>query len=52
VLLARATLDQVERLGPGTKIRRDEVAAIVKLLHEALERNEVGELLRHGGLSR
>lgn len=52
VLLARATLDQVERLGPGTKIRRDEVAAIVKLLHEALERNEVGELLRRGGLSR
>jgi len=52
VLLARATLDQVERLGPGAKIRRDEVAAIVRLLHEALERSEVSELLRGGGLSR
>ena len=49
VLLARATLDRVEQAGPGAKIRRDEVASLVRLLHEALERKAVGRLLQATG---
>ena len=45
VLLARATLDRIEQLGPGAKISRDEVANLVRRLHEALERSSVGRLL-------
>jgi phytoene/squalene synthetase len=37
VLLAWATLDRVEAEGPGAKISRDEVAAILKRLDRALE---------------
>ena len=37
VLLARATLDRVERDGPGSKITREEVAAIVATLGQALD---------------
>jgi farnesyl-diphosphate farnesyltransferase len=47
VLLARATLDRVEKLGPGAKVSRDEVSALVGLLHRALERHEVSGLLQH-----
>ena len=47
VLLARATLDRVEKLGPGAKVSRDDVSALVGLLHRALERNEVSGLLQH-----
>jgi len=39
VLLAFATLDRVEAVGAGAKISRDEVAAIVARLHQALDRN-------------
>jgi farnesyl-diphosphate farnesyltransferase len=49
VLLARATLDRVERLGPGAKISRDQVAGLVRLLHEALEQKTVGRLLEESG---
>jgi farnesyl-diphosphate farnesyltransferase len=45
VLLARATLDRVEQLGSGAKISRDEVARLVRHLHEALERSSVERLL-------
>lgn len=45
VLLAWATLDVVERRGPGTKIGRQEVFAIVQRMHEALERGEPGRVL-------
>jgi len=40
VLLARATLDRVERDGPGAKLSRPEVGAIVARMHDALERNQ------------
>jgi farnesyl-diphosphate farnesyltransferase len=46
ILLARATLDRVEKLGPGAKISRVEVASIVQRLHEALERKGAGALLQ------
>jgi len=39
VRLARATLDHIEREGPGAKISRDEVWRIVASLDEALEAN-------------
>ncbi len=45
VLLARATLDRVDRLGAGAKVSRGEVASLVALLHEALDRGAVGTLL-------
>jgi hypothetical protein len=37
VLLARATLDRVEASGPGAKISRPEVAAIVESMRDALD---------------
>jgi farnesyl-diphosphate farnesyltransferase len=37
VLLARATLDRVEGSGPGAKLSRREVAAIIDSLREALD---------------
>ncbi len=40
VLLARGTLDRVEREGPGAKLSRDEVSAIVETLDTALSRGE------------
>lgn len=39
VLLAFATLDKVEREGPGSKIARPEVYALVESMHRALEEN-------------
>jgi farnesyl-diphosphate farnesyltransferase len=47
VLLARATLDQVERRGPGAKVSRHDVAAILARLHAALDRGTVATLLNH-----
>jgi farnesyl-diphosphate farnesyltransferase len=38
VLLARATLDRVESSGPGAKLSRPEVAAIVESMRDALDR--------------
>ena len=38
--LAYATLDRVETAGPGSKLTRPEVFAIVQRLHRALDRNE------------
>jgi farnesyl-diphosphate farnesyltransferase len=40
VLLARATLDRVEEAGPGSKLTRREVFAIVQRLNDALDRGE------------
>lgn len=40
VQLAHATLDRVETLGPGAKLSRPEVYAILHRLHRALDRNE------------
>ena len=37
VLLARATLDRVEGVGPGAKLSRPEVAAIVESMRDALD---------------
>jgi farnesyl-diphosphate farnesyltransferase len=37
VLLARATLDRIERSGAGAKIRRDEVMGMMAQLHQHLE---------------
>jgi len=44
VLLARATLDRVERDGPGAKLTRPEVAAIVARLRDALDRDRYDDL--------
>ena len=38
--LANATLDRVETAGPGSKLTRPEVFAIVQRLHRALDRDE------------
>ncbi|HZF07175.1 MAG TPA: squalene/phytoene synthase family protein [Thermoanaerobaculia bacterium] len=38
--LAHATLDRVEQVGPGAKLTRPEVYAIVQRLNSALDRNE------------
>ncbi len=38
--LAKATLDRVETAGPGSKLTRPEVFAILQRLHRALDRNE------------
>ncbi|HEX7185575.1 MAG TPA: squalene/phytoene synthase family protein [Thermoanaerobaculia bacterium] len=40
VHLAYATLDRVEKAGPGSKLTRPEVFSIVQRLHRALDRNE------------
>lgn len=40
VLLARATLDRVERSGPGSKLTRGEVFSLLEQLHGALDRGE------------
>jgi farnesyl-diphosphate farnesyltransferase len=40
VHLAYATLNRVERAGPGSKLTRPEVFSIVQRLHRALDRNE------------
>ena len=44
VLLARGTLDRVERDGPGAKLTRPEVGAIVARLKGALDRDRYDEL--------
>jgi farnesyl-diphosphate farnesyltransferase len=44
VLLARATLDRVERDGPGAKLSRLEVVAIATQLREALDRDRYDDL--------
>ncbi|MBI3448858.1 MAG: squalene/phytoene synthase family protein [Acidobacteria bacterium] len=44
ILLARATLDRVEERGPGAKITRAEVTALVAALHEALARGAAARL--------
>jgi len=46
VLLARATLDRVERAGAGAKLTRDEVTAIMNRLRAALDRGAVAPLMR------
>ena len=46
VLLARATLDRVERAGAGAKLTRDEVADIMNRLRAALDRGAVTPLIR------
>ncbi len=40
VLLARASLERVERLGPGSKITRPEVQALVSQMNDALDTGE------------
>jgi farnesyl-diphosphate farnesyltransferase len=40
VRLAHATLDRVEAAGPGSKLTRHEVYAILQSLHQALDRDE------------
>ncbi|HYN20595.1 MAG TPA: hypothetical protein VE078_06520, partial [Thermoanaerobaculia bacterium] len=40
VQLAHATLDRVKELGPGAKLSRPEVYAILLRIHRALDRNE------------
>ena len=40
VALARATLDRVESAGPGTKLTRPEVYAVMQGVHRALDRGE------------
>ncbi len=40
VALARATLDRVEVSGPGTKLTRPEVYAVMQGVHRALDRGE------------
>lgn len=44
LLLAHATIDRVERQGPGSKITRDDVARIVGDLERALEGGDVPSL--------
>ena len=44
VLLARATLDRLDQEGPGAKITRHEVQAIVARMNEALSQGNLGEL--------
>lgn len=46
ILLARATLDRVEASGPGAKITRAEVAALMSRLQEALSTATVSTLLQ------
>lgn len=46
VLLARATLDRVERAGAGAKLTRDEVTDIMNRLRAALDRGAVTPLMR------
>jgi farnesyl-diphosphate farnesyltransferase len=41
ILLAWATLDRVEELGPGAKISRDEVSQIFQFVKQSLERNHL-----------
>ena len=43
-LLARATLDRLDQEGPGAKITRHEVQAIVARMNEALSQGNLGEL--------
>lgn len=45
VLLARATLDRVQAQGPGAKIGRAQVGAIVEELRGAVTRREIEKLL-------
>jgi len=45
LLLAHATIEQVDRHGAGSKVTRDEVGRIVGRLHEALEHGTVPELM-------
>jgi farnesyl-diphosphate farnesyltransferase len=45
LLLAHATIEQVDRHGAGSKVARAEVSRIVGRLHDALERGTVPELL-------
>jgi len=52
VLLARATLDAVERRGAGAKISRGEVGALMARLTEALDRRAVGPHLEDQSSSR
>jgi farnesyl-diphosphate farnesyltransferase len=40
VLLAQATLDRIERHGPGSKISRPELFLLIKRLKRALDRNQ------------
>jgi farnesyl-diphosphate farnesyltransferase len=48
VLLARATLDRVEGSGPGAKLSRPEVAAIVESMRDALDRERPAVALGSG----
>ena len=40
VRLAAATLDRLEQAGPGSKLTRPEVYAIVQKMNHALDQNE------------
>jgi hypothetical protein len=40
VQLAEATLDRLEQAGPGAKLRRPQVFAIIQRLNRALDRGE------------
>jgi farnesyl-diphosphate farnesyltransferase len=44
LLLARATIDRVEKDGPGSKISRIEVAEIIEELNQALDEGSVPTL--------
>jgi len=45
VLLAWATLERVEREGPGAKVTRDQVQAIVARMHAALDRGDSASIM-------
>ena len=49
VVLARATLDVLQRLGPGAKLGRVQVAALVARLQGAIAMGRVRELVLEGG---
>lgn len=45
IVLARATLERVERLGPGAKLGRAQVAALIARLQGAVARGRLGEFV-------
>ena len=48
VLLARATLDRVEKKGPGAKVSRPELFRITQRVKKALDRGASPVLVRPG----
>lgn len=48
IVLARATLERVERLGPGAKLGRAQVAALVARIQGAIALGRLGEFVTEG----